>query len=171
MNLTLLVPPPAMPREAEGEWLNAEQELSALPSDYKELIRVYGTGCFDDFIWVLNPFSEQKHLNLLEQVRLARRAYESLRDEFHEPQPFQFFPEKAGLLPFAITDNGDYLNWRTEGMPDQWCVVVSAGREPEYEVFDCSASKFLEGVLSGSLACKIFPADFPSANLSFRSKG
>lgn len=168
MNVIQVMPPPAMPRETVGDWLGIERELSVLPFDYKELIRAYGTGCFDDFIWLLNPFSEQRHLNLLVQAKLARGAHESLLNEFHEPQPYAFFPEEAGLLPFAITDNGDYLNWETKGPSETWRVVVSAGREPKYEVFDCSASEFLGGLFGRLLTCRIFPTDFPSDNPSFR---
>lgn len=39
-----------------------------LPLDYKKFINKYGTGSINDFIWILNPFSENENLNLIKKV-------------------------------------------------------------------------------------------------------
>lgn len=140
-----------------------------MPEDYKEFIRVYGTGAIDNFAWVFNPFSVLETLNLSRQLHVVRDIYTELYSEFQEPR-LPIFPEKEGLLPFAVTDNGDYLFWKTARSLQHWTIVVGASREPKYEHFACSTSIFLEGILTGRLKSRIFPADFPSTVPKFTPK-
>ncbi len=160
--LVHIAPPPGQPVDGRGDWSQVERSLCALPDDYKVLVGAYGAGSFDHFIWVLSPFSKNQYLNLIEQAKLAREAHESLRRDFSEPPYYPFFPENSGLLPFGITDNGDYLYWKTAGSPKNWPVIIGAAREPKYEIFKCSVSEFLADILSRRITCNIFPADFPS---------
>ncbi|WP_392508557.1 hypothetical protein ACF3NT_04195 [Naumannella halotolerans] len=65
----LVVAPPEVPELSPGE---IERTLEAtglpgLPSDYLELVKSYGVGCFDEFIFVLVPSAIREDLNL--QVR------------------------------------------------------------------------------------------------------
>lgn len=46
-----------------------------LPLDYKKFINKYGTGSINDFIWILNPFSENENLNLIKKGHVIREAY------------------------------------------------------------------------------------------------
>lgn len=169
--LTNIVLPPKNPTHSKGDWRQVADQLCDLPGDYKRLVETYGAGCFDGFIWVFSPFSTNEQLNLLQQARTVNKSYDELLREFGEPKTYPIFPEKEGLLVFGITDNGDYLFWRTIGKPDTWTVIVGAAREPRYESFNCSATQFLEGILSGELKSNIFPIDFPSEvrKLNFHS--
>jgi hypothetical protein len=169
--LLRISPPPTRPVDAEGDWSRVETVLCALPDDYKSLVKTYGVGCFDGFIWLLSPFSQVEHLNLVHQARLASKAYTELYSEFGEEKLYPIFPEKGGLLPFALTDNGDYVFWKAVGSPEDWKVVVGAAREPRYERFNFCATEFLAGVLSHKLKCEIFPADFPTETPRFISHG
>ncbi len=79
-SLQQVAPPPAAPVEAglPEDWpLVAEEIDLVLPADYCELINVYGSGCFQRLVWPLNPFSDDDHLNLVNQApRLLRAAAE-----------------------------------------------------------------------------------------------
>ena len=74
-------------------------------------------------------------MNLFAQLKVIGDAFASLEKDFGERRQYVFFPEPSGMLPFAVTDNGDYLYWKTSGDPDSWDVVVAAAREPQYETF------------------------------------
>jgi hypothetical protein len=51
---------------------------------------------------------------IIEYADAQPKGYES---------PHPFYPDRGGLLPFAKTPNGDYLNWRTRGLPSKWDIV------------------------------------------------
>lgn len=78
-----------------------------------------------------------------------------MQDAFPDEYPFPYHPEKGGLLPWAVTDNGDRLFWHTEGRPGAWKVVVWHPRGPGHEVHDVGAVAFLAGWLGGGIHCQI----------------
>jgi hypothetical protein len=48
--LSRIMPPPAKPLEADGSWLQVEENLGiALLDDFKEFIRIYGSGRISNF--------------------------------------------------------------------------------------------------------------------------
>jgi hypothetical protein len=66
--LTSLVTPPTQPSDVGqlAQWPQVEAELGiALPSDYKAFLATYGSGSFNDFMIIFNPFSPSPHDNLL----------------------------------------------------------------------------------------------------------
>jgi hypothetical protein len=166
--LRRLVEPPAGPVAATGDWTKVIERLACLPSDYMAMVSSYGAGCFDDFVWLFSPFSDNQNLNLFEQVNRTRGITESLAHEFADESVPRHFPEPGGLLPFAVTDNGDYLCWTTEGEPDNWTVVVWPARSPDLERTRLTASQFFVSVLGRTVTMRSFPTDFPSENPLFR---
>ncbi len=165
-----LLKPPLSPSEVptELELAAVERELTPLPDDYKEFVRRFGTGCVDDFVWIFNPASKNKHLCLQQQIpkqvsglEEAAKTADHLPREFHARWPY--------LMPFGLTDNGDLLFWYRFSSANRWTIVVIAGRFEEYDSFDLGLSEFLFGILSGSLRCSCFPDDFPSRKPRFHS--
>ena len=139
-----------------------------MPLDYKGYINAFGTGCLDDFIWVLNPFSSNRYLSLFSQGEAALQALRELQSDFGFEVPHPLFPEPGGLLPWGTTDNGDVLYWLTEGRPDDWPVVANAARGPEVERYAMGMSAFLAKVLTREIVSGILPDDFPGEEHSFR---
>jgi hypothetical protein len=54
-----LVPPTAAPVGAVGDWDDVRNQLAVLPSDYVQMVTMYGAGCFGGFIWLFSPFFRQ----------------------------------------------------------------------------------------------------------------
>ena len=72
-----------------------------------------------------------------------------------------------GLLPFGATDNGDVFFWLTEGQPDEWRVVLNAGRDPRCEEYPGGMTRVLAQLLSKAVRSQILPPDFPSDSPRF----
>ena len=166
--LTLLIPPPADPVETRGSWMQVEMSLGThLPDDFKEFIDVYGSGKIGDFISILNPFSTRPSLNLIEVSKKNLEALRVLSIEFGEVTKSDLFPVPGGILPVALTDNGDVIHWKTTGKPNDWTIVVNEARSPLYEHYNCSLTRFIENLAKGEITSDIFPKSFVESILVF----
>lgn len=157
--LAALVPPPAVPTEvgSPAEWKRIETALGVkLPDDYKGLIECYGSGCFGEFLYPLSPFTTNRHGHLLHRGQAILAAERASGMARHQGVPFNLHPDAGGLLPWAVTDNGDTLFWYTH--PALWPVVVWSGRGFRFEVYQRPAVGFLAVWLAGQLAVGVFPA-------------
>lgn len=154
---TVVPPPVSVPAVDPVAWAKFEEHLgTALPNDYKAFISKYGFGLLGDFLSVLTPFSENPNANLAVQIERQLAALREMR-RLGDVSPYPFFPEPGGLMPFAVTDNGDVLHWLTEGQPDEWRVVVTESRGSDHEMHETNMTDFLASVLSRSRRCAIFP--------------
>ena len=144
-------------------WATYEKQLAVkLPSDYKEFIENYGTGCISMFLWIFNPFSKNKNLDLIPQVKKISSQYQSQKEEMGEEAcPYPVYPKSGGLIPFGITDNGDVFFWLSESKnPDQWPIVVNRVRSNDYETHEKKLTGFLAGIVQGKIKSKIFTPEF-----------
>ena len=122
--LMAVVPPPEKPLNSgtSEEWAAAETVLGTrLPGDFREFCTRYGTGVFNDpgrlRIDIRNPLSPELH----QIIRADRDMLFGLREELGRKYiPYPIFPEKGGLLLWAIDDIAGMLFWLTEGPPDEW---------------------------------------------------
>jgi hypothetical protein len=141
-NLVRIVSPPTTAADhgsAEG-WEQCQQQLGlSLPSDYRQLIDTYGTGCWMDFLWVLSPFAKNTNLSLLTQAHLHLDGERTIRALWPEQVPFPLYPEPEGLFPWAITDNGNRLYWQTCGAPEDWPTIIYESRGPALTDIRCPA--------------------------------
>ncbi|WP_161602071.1 SMI1/KNR4 family protein [Tautonia marina] len=131
-----------------------------LPNDYKRLVCAYGSGSWKGFLWVLNPFSPNPYLNLLEQAQRHLDAERVIRAGWPADAPFALYPERGGLFPWGMTDNGDRLYWLTEGDPGYWPTVVYESRGPRYDFHRLGCCEFLLRWVAGELRVSVFPDDF-----------
>lgn len=122
-----------------SEWLAIMDKFGVrLPTDFQDFIGIYGTGTVGDFVLIFNPFSPDKYSNLFFNMEfILSSAYQA--KEF----PLPLYPQSGGLLPFAKTDDGDYLWWKTEGEADNWTIVVTEVRSDNYEVYPMTMTDFL----------------------------
>jgi hypothetical protein len=169
IDLAKLITPPSSPNEVpqQHEWPQIEAQLgTSLPADYKDFVSLYGTGKIDNFLWIFNPSSQNENINLATQFRVQLSALSELQ-AYGEVLPYKLFPEPDGVFPFAITDNGDVLYWKTSGSPDTWTVLVNEARSPDWEAFDLVMTVFLSKVLSRQIHPRAFPNVFPSSAPAF----
>jgi hypothetical protein len=161
--LRSLAPPPDEPLEPGDPkgWGRVEDELgTALPADFKRFTELYGSGKFDDFLYLLNPFSADPAGNIVAAKDTMLADYAETRSKFPDRLPLPPYPEPGGLLPLGRSDNGNELYWLTEGAPDGWGVVAFAGRSTDHEVHEHPVTRFLELLLSGELDTSVFPGSF-----------
>jgi SUKH superfamily protein len=166
--LAVLTPPRNLFENTGAPWPIIEEEVGLrLPDDYKSFIMTYGSGRISRFLWVLNPFSANRNINLMSQVEKRLQSLRTLNRDFGERCPYSLFPVKGGLLPCAITDNGDVVYWITDGQPSYWRIVVNEARGPRYELFEDGLVSFLVRLLTRMENCAIFPKSFPDPTPSF----
>jgi hypothetical protein len=166
------IQPPTKPVEngKNEDWIEVEQALKTkLPSDYKNYINIFGTGCLFDFIWVFNPFSKNSNLNLYSQIKLQLDAIIILEKEFDERCPYPIYPVMGGLLPWGITNNGDIMFWFTKGEPNFWTTAIHESRGSKYETFEASLTNFIIDLNFGKIMSEIIPIQLLDRNAKFKS--
>jgi SMI1-KNR4 cell-wall len=157
--LRKILPQPSSPAEAQGSWVDVESALKTkLPHDYMAFIENYGTGQVNNFLSVFNPFSKRANFNLLVQSKNQLEALAELQEQFTEFRTFDLFPKEGGLLPVAMTDNGDTIYWLTQGKTSEWSMVVRDARGPKFEQFKCGFTEFLVDILTGRLKSTVMPS-------------
>lgn len=168
-DLTELAPPPVTVQECQS-WAEVERELGvALPADYRAFAERYGSGEFGGFVWTLSPCTSNRNLDLVGTVKAQGRSYATLHDHHPANFPLPPFPAPGSFMPWAVTDNGDYLGWiLSEGAPDEWKVAVLDDEEGSPQVFDLSFGPFIAGLVAGHVQPDAFPADmFESLPMPF----
>jgi hypothetical protein len=133
-----------------------------LPEDYKGFIQAFGSGTINSFLVVLNPFSSNKYINLLQRGRMELDAYATSKKGFPQYYVHDIYPLQGGLLPFGGTDNGEVLYWNTTGTPENWSVVTYESRGPKYFTFGGNMTDFLTRLLTKTIECDVLPRSFPS---------
>jgi hypothetical protein len=162
--LLKVVPPPAEPFEAfTGPWEPTEDDLgTALPQDYKDFVRLYGSGYFMEFLGIHVPRTRNYNTWLNGQVRVVTSAFKDWDDLL----PYPMWPDPEGLIPFGGTDNGHQLFWLRRGPPEAWGVVIyDRWSLFEFETFDCDLTGFLAGLATGDVKPNAFPGLLPCEHL------
>ena len=101
-----VVAPPAKPFEPlTGPWEALEAELgTTLPQDFKDFVRLYGSGYFMDFLGVSIPRTRNPNTRFETEVALICQTFAEWDDD---ELPHPVWPATGGLIPFGVTDNGD----------------------------------------------------------------
>jgi len=172
-DLQKIVAPPGFPTSngSFDGFTKIEIELGLLlPSDYKDLIMTYGDGCWQGFWYLLNPFTKNHNLNLIAQAsRDEVSGYDILSAErniknLEANYPHRIWPEKDGIFPWGITDNGGRFFWITTGKADDWPTLYYPSRDPDFKSYDLSISEIILGAVSGALP--IFADEFGGESFS-----
>jgi len=152
-----LLPPPASPTAAVGDFAAIEADLGTpLPHDYKELVRRYGYGCFCELLHLWSPFFAE--CTMMSQARGALEADRQLARFSPKAVPFAVFPAPEGALPWARSDNGDVAYWLTWGEPDAWPVALWNPRSGDrYDLVEHGAAAFLAQWIGGETKLALFP--------------
>ena len=161
--LTDLVPPPSV-APPRPDWSRVSAALGTeVPPDYVELIDLYGGGQFDGYLWLLEPFSANESYDLVRSYEERTEALHMLWDD-DEPKPDFASPDGVRLIPWASTDNGEFIYWRAVlGVPARdWTVVVNEARGEEWETFDVGCARFLVDTMAGAVESELLWSDYPT---------
>jgi len=162
------IPPPDAPFEAySGPWQPFEAALGTpLPQDYKDLVRLYGSGRFMGFFGIWVPVSRSPNLRLLSCVQAVTNMFR-LMEELPYPS-YPLWPVVGGLLPFGSSDNGDEFFWLCQGAPADWRVVVWDRGMDVFEALDCDLTDFIARIATGENTPEAFPDDMLPCDCLFR---
>lgn len=116
-----------------------------------------------------NGVSDNRHLNLIEQAPrdsasgmncLAAERY--IRNQIGDDYPHAIWPEADGIFPWAVTDNGGRLFWRTRGAPERWPTIYYPSRDPDYCLLRRTASRILLDAVTGRncIFAEVFGPEF-----------
>jgi hypothetical protein len=169
--LAQLLPGPH--RSQTRDWAAAESTLgTGLPADYKDFVETIGGGYLDGYLYVLEPDCPNEYYDLAEATEERTEAFEYLWDS-SEDRPAELNESGARLIPFASTDNGEFLYWlvRRGQKPDEWTIMVNEARGEWWERFDITFAPFLLGLLTGTLRSEILTEDFPTTPHTFEPFG
>lgn len=135
-------------------WPAVEAELGlSLPGSYKVLVEGFGASSWRNFLHVLSPFDGQGWRCAAATLAADRE----LRREFPQHYPLPLYPEPGGLLPWAVSDNGDTLYFVTAGPPDGWPTLLKGPRAPEFEVSFVPPAALVLAFATGRLRSLVLP--------------
>ncbi|MDQ1038315.1 hypothetical protein QFZ75_004731 [Streptomyces sp. V3I8] len=137
------------------------------PDGHEELVKVYGTGCFDEFLWIFAEGAENENLDISSRTAAARVTFRekklpALREALAD---LRSAPEE--LIQWGVTDNGDSLLWVPVGNPEDWPTIVLQAGQLDFSVCLKSSTGLILDLLSRALRLRIFPEDFPSPHPEF----
>lgn len=130
------------------------------PNDVLKFFEKYSLG-INDYIWFVSPFSN----NFGVEVNEYREIYEELKDDFdndivpgfepkeNEGYPFDFYPKKNGLVPWAHCDNGTMLYFKYN---DNSSEVVVYGDGYEFFKYPLSVTEFLYKLINKEIDCRLY---------------
>ncbi|MEV5128425.1 SMI1/KNR4 family protein [Streptomyces decoyicus] len=147
---------------APKAWTSTEAELgTSLPGDYKELIDRLGGGRAEEYLYLLEPGSPNAHYDLVAHTRERAEAYEEIWEV--EEKPAELRAEGSRILPWATTDNGEWLFWLAlPGQhPDAWTVMLNEARGDTWEHYDMNCTDFLHAALTGEIRSDVLWSRFP----------
>jgi hypothetical protein len=186
-SLLEFAPPPARPLAVrppnDDAWREVEAFFGfAFPSDYKSLIEHYGTGCWGEFLQIMNPFSKNRYNNqrlLIENCHLwcsaepeppsRNPAFLKAWDQFRSAararraaSPYGFYPARPGLFPWAQgPEEAVTMYWLLNSETPGWPTIIE--RCSDRRLFDQRYEGGCCAFLLQWLRNEICPAGFPAA--------
>ncbi|MEU0741863.1 SMI1/KNR4 family protein [Streptomyces sp. NPDC006134] len=168
-SLAQVLPCPTEPPE-RSNWQEAEEILqTSLPSDFKDLIDVYGAGLIDDYLLLAAPGCPNDVYDLIKLTNERTEANRSLWE--FEDAPIEMQDEGNRLICWATTDNGEYLYWlvQPDDDPEKRCLMLNDASGETWERFDMTVTQFLAAVLTGDIHSEVLWNRFPQEEHSFSS--
>jgi len=164
--LVAVAPPPQNPvfTGTRGTWQSVEEEIGIpLPTDYKQLVNIYGLGYFGGYICPLNPFlpplpplSLYRLQSVIADLDQSKEYLGSNKAENVPPLPV--YPEDHGVLPWGVDDNRGLQCWRTYRSNQFWpLLILDYDWSEEYLTFSMSATDFLTNWLTDKISVSHYP--------------
>jgi hypothetical protein len=157
--LTMLCPP--------GPVMGLARSSTLVPPSHRRLTDAYGTGCFDEFLWIYADGAANRNLDIAARTESTRSI---LRDK--EIPEIREVLISYGLLPEDLvqwggTDNADSLLWLPVGEPDDWPTIIVEAGQLSFVVVSGTSTTIVLSLLTRALVASPFPEDFPSDKPQF----
>lgn len=149
-------------RTVKKDWRVIERQMeTSLPNDYKELIDRMGGGYLEEYMYILEPDCRNRHYDLVDMTDERTDVNDFFFDEEGKPPELQ--AKGSFLIPWATTDNGEYLFWRClPGQhPNKWTIMINQGRDWTWEHINLNCTDFLHASLKKEVRSEILYDDFP----------
>ncbi|MFG3107236.1 hypothetical protein [Streptomyces tendae] len=159
--LRSLCPPPTHPE------LGRATGSSTIPASHNALVKTYGTGCFDEFIWIFAEGATSTQLDITERTRELRailrgKELVAVRNDLGDHGL-----HANDLVQWGVTDNADVLAWITRGKAEEWpTAIIQAGQLRAVASPHSSTATILH-LLTRSTVVPFFPPDFPGEQPEF----
>ncbi|MEV5998996.1 hypothetical protein AB0M25_06830 [Streptomyces griseomycini] len=130
------------------DWAAVEGRLgTALPSDYKRLVEIFGPGSFDGYLDLDVPDSPFKEGDIVRHTRwLGEWARTHGSDLW---RPYEVYPAPGGVLQWASSEQADGFYWLTgDPDPDKWPVLAKEDIPDSWVRFDGTTAEFVHRVLT-----------------------
>ncbi|GAA3797949.1 SMI1/KNR4 family protein [Streptomyces phyllanthi] len=136
------------PRTRTVDWTEVETRLgTALPSDYKRLVEVFGEGAFDGYLRLHVPDARFRGGNIV--LRTERLGELTGAGRSSPWEPYNVYPAPGGLLQWADSEQENGFFWLTEGPdPDKWPILVTQDIPDSWVRFDETTAEFLHRMLT-----------------------
>ncbi|GAB2995771.1 hypothetical protein GCM10023080_072560 [Streptomyces pseudoechinosporeus] len=162
LNLTAFCPPPPNLNPSR-----CKRPEKTIPGDHDDLIAAYGTGCFDEFLWIFANGAENANLDIDTNTRVMQsilrgKDVPALRQALSHHRTA---PEE--LIQWGVTDNGDSLLWIPICDAESWPTVVIQAGQLDFVISGKTSTGVVLGLLAGALSIRFFPDDFPSDHPEF----
>lgn len=140
---------------------------TVIPPSHRRLTEAYGTGCFDEFLWIYADGADNLNLDIAASTESTRsilrdKDIPEIRDAL---SPYGLVPED--LVQWGGTDNGDSLLWLAVGEPDDWPTIIVEAGQLSFSVVSETSTTILLGLLTRAVVASPFPDDFPSGRPQF----
>jgi hypothetical protein len=157
--LLKVVAPPERPDEPfSGPWEPTENFVgSPLPQDYKDFVRLFGSGSFMDFLGINVPRVESRYVRFETALSQSRYLFQQALPP--EDRRYPIWPDPGGLILVGHTDWREGVFWVPNGDPSSWTIAIWDAGWDEREDIPCNLTDFLAGLADGSLSPNYFPED------------
>ncbi|MFC0599750.1 hypothetical protein [Streptomyces palmae] len=135
-------------RARTHDWPEIESRLgTALPSDYKHLVELFGHGAFDGYLEIHVPGACFEGSDIVRHTKRLSEWAAGSRSGLWDP--YGLYPAPGGLLRWASTEQADQFFWLTEGPdPDRWPILGREDIPDSWVRFDGTTSEFIHRMLT-----------------------
>jgi hypothetical protein len=146
---------PEFGKDERIDWRQVEAAWGIdFPADYKEFMKHYGTGAFNNSLFVIDSpavdpaGAEQANRHLKEGLAWLK--------EHGGPAPYEAYPVRPGLVRWGTSYEGDDAFWLVNGtQPDQWTTVVWSRGYSEWTEYACGMVELLVRFFTNPMGCGV----------------
>lgn len=150
------------------------ENITGVPDDFLRFISDFGSGRLNNFIWFMSPYDKKwskKTEDLRTEFLEQKKEFDSdiicgmsYIPSCNEGYPFEFYPEKNGLLPWGYSSNGSTFYLLNENGISS---VIVYGGSYVFSEYRMSVPEFIYKLVTGRIKLSGVPDDIFSGEAKF----